>query len=260
MKRIFTALVLIPIVLLVVFRAPTWLFMLTTGAFMAGAAYEYLRLARRIDGGVNLPGGMTVAIFAGVAMVGFSIEGSCDPCMPVGQLARAISTAIVVACVTLGPLLLLASGVRRADFRSSFVGTSLTILVIPYILLPFASIATLGAMRDRWFFLPWLFFMVWSGDIFAYYVGKNFGKRLLAPKVSPKKTLEGSIASVLGAVVVSIIWCASVEWLQGTALLRGQPLHEGEVGFLYAPPIWVPILMAVFINPLAQIGDWWSPR
>lgn len=46
-----------------------------------------------------------------------------------------------------------------------------------------------------------LFFMIWGNDIFAYFGGKTFGKRALAPTISPKKTWEGFWFGFLGASV-----------------------------------------------------------
>ncbi len=43
----------------------------------------------------------------------------------------------------------------------------------------------------------------WIGDTAAYYVGRRFGRRKLAPVVSPKKSWEGAIASVAGSVAFS---------------------------------------------------------
>lgn len=42
----------------------------------------------------------------------------------------------------------------------------------------------------------------WMTDIFAYFVGSKFGKHKLCPKISPKKSVEGAIGGILGAVVV----------------------------------------------------------
>lgn len=50
-----------------------------------------------------------------------------------------------------------------------------------------------------------LLFMVWGNDVFAYFGGKNFGKRPLAPKISPKKTWEGFFFGILGAGVGYLI-------------------------------------------------------
>ncbi|MCH8156409.1 MAG: phosphatidate cytidylyltransferase [Nitrospinae bacterium] len=58
-------------------------------------------------------------------------------------------------------------------------------------------------------FLFFLFLIVWLGDIAAYYWGKNFGKKPLAPKISPQKTVEGAVAGLVGSVfagVVAKIW------------------------------------------------------
>ena len=44
--------------------------------------------------------------------------------------------------------------------------------------------------------------VTWAGDTCAYFVGKNFGRRRLAPHVSPGKTVEGGVAGLLGAVAM----------------------------------------------------------
>jgi phosphatidate cytidylyltransferase len=50
-----------------------------------------------------------------------------------------------------------------------------------------------------------LFLMVWSEDILAYFVGSLAGKTPLAPKVSPKKTLEGTIAGITGSSLTGLL-------------------------------------------------------
>ncbi|MHB8126482.1 MAG: phosphatidate cytidylyltransferase [Desulfitobacteriaceae bacterium] len=55
-----------------------------------------------------------------------------------------------------------------------------------------------------WTFL--IFILVWATDIFAYLIGRRFGQHLLAPKVSPKKTLEGSLGGLLGSILVGLIF------------------------------------------------------
>ena len=52
--------------------------------------------------------------------------------------------------------------------------------------------------------------LVWCGDIAAYYVGRAIGKHKLAPRVSPGKSWEGSIASVIGAVIVGFVLFRSI--------------------------------------------------
>ena len=59
------------------------------------------------------------------------------------------------------------------------------------------------------FFSPNLLALValplWLGDTAAYFIGKRFGKTPLAPKISPKKTVEGAIANLVTAVVASFL-------------------------------------------------------
>ncbi len=50
-----------------------------------------------------------------------------------------------------------------------------------------------------------LFFVVWSSDTAAYYVGTRLGRHALAPRVSPKKTIEGAVGGVLGALVAAFV-------------------------------------------------------
>ncbi|MBL4604736.1 MAG: phosphatidate cytidylyltransferase [Flavobacteriaceae bacterium] len=50
-----------------------------------------------------------------------------------------------------------------------------------------------------------LVLFIWTNDSFAYLVGKNFGKRKLFEKISPKKTIEGFIGGVVFTVIVGIV-------------------------------------------------------
>lgn len=62
--------------------------------------------------------------------------------------------------------------------------------------------------RTDW--MKWIFLIVlvnFSADSFAWFFGKNFGKRKLMPRVSPKKTMEGAVGGVLSSVILgSIYW------------------------------------------------------
>lgn len=48
--------------------------------------------------------------------------------------------------------------------------------------------------------------LVWMADVAAYFGGKAFGRRQLAPQISPSKTWEGAISGWIGVTLLSIIW------------------------------------------------------
>ncbi len=71
--------------------------------------------------------------------------------------------------------------------------------VFVYGILMISSLGFLHEIDKRLVFI--LFATVWAGDTFAYFVGKSFGKRKLAPRLSPKKTWEGAFGSIVGSVL-----------------------------------------------------------
>jgi phosphatidate cytidylyltransferase len=79
-----------------------------------------------------------------------------------------------------------------------------------------------------------LFAIIWVGDSAAYYGGRAMGRHLLAPRVSPKKTVEGAVAGLLGSVIVGVIggkWALDQEWTR-LIVLSGLTAVAGQVGDL----------------------------
>ena len=92
-----------------------------------------------------------------------------------------------------------------------------------------------------------LFLMVcvWAGDIAALYIGRAFGKRKLAPRLSPGKTWLGSIASIAGSMLAAgiVIAISNALTAHGNTLLH------------IAQPLWQSLLLAAILNIAAQLGD-----
>jgi phosphatidate cytidylyltransferase len=63
--------------------------------------------------------------------------------------------------------------------------------------------------------------ITWAGDTVAYFVGSAFGKHLLAPKLSPNKTWEGSVAGMVGSLVVAYAFSYWIKIPLGHLLAMG---------------------------------------
>ena len=64
----------------------------------------------------------------------------------------------------------------------------------------------IAARLDSWEKVLFALFIVWATDIGAYLFGRQFGQNKLLPKVSPNKTIEGSIGGILSAIIVALIF------------------------------------------------------
>lgn len=85
-------------------------------------------------------------------------------------------------------------------------------------------------------------FMIWATDVFAYYAGKKFGKHLLYPQVSPKKTVEGAI----GGFLASIFWAVVVVYMADNYFFPNHPF-QGK--------LWQAPIMGALVSIASQLGD-----
>ncbi len=244
MKRVATAAVLIPLVLLVVFRAPLWLFTAIAGVVALLAMREYLNLVAQYGASPfrTLVLGLTALSFTLLAVAN----------SPLASHSR-LASHLAIGVYLCSPLLLLVLSLSRQDLRSALPDVAMASLALPYVALPLAFLVGLRAFPAGWFFVLFLFLAVWTGDIAAYYVGSNFGRHRMSPIISPKKTWEGAIASVAASVVITLLLSIKGPdlqlWLRGVGLLaeRGESLR--------IPALWVPVVLGIGINVAAQLGD-----
>ncbi len=119
-------------------------------------------------------------------------------------------------------------------------------------------ISTIGHFENGRITVFIFLIVVWSGDIFAYYIGRAFGKHKLAETISPKKTWEGAIASTVGAVLVSVVLFHYIVAL-GTLLVEFHALPSRSLLFadiyLYAPDWRLAATFGLLVNIAAQLGD-----
>jgi phosphatidate cytidylyltransferase len=229
MKRVGTAAVLIPIVLLLIFEAPLWLITLVAALVAELALWEYLSLADAI--GAKTP---RIAAMIAVAMLFACVFRRPDF---LGPLLGALALTLFVVCAFRSPVKRVLPDAAYSVFGMLYIGVPLT------------TVPLLSEQENGPSLLLFLFFVVWAGDIAALYVGRAWGRRKLAPSISPGKTWEGSAASIVGSVVMGLLLV-----LLAGALARG---NFGKLSSVLSFPGSMTgwLALAAVLNVAAQVGD-----
>lgn len=124
--------------------------------------------------------------------------------------------------------------------KYSILDVALTLFPILYVSLLFSFIILLRDVKDGNFWVWLIAIGAWGCDTFAYFTGKSIGKHKLAPQLSPKKTIEGSIGGIIGAGVIGYIY--ALIYTQYNTFIAREEI------------VWVVI--AVMLGALiSQVGD-----
>ena len=142
-----------------------------------------------------------------------------------------------------------------ATRRRSLAGVIETAGGTLYIGLPCAVFVWLRRQPEGLSIVLVLFTLIWAGDIFAYFVGRSLGRHLMSPRISPRKTWEGALASMIASVGVGML-LYSYALPISTALLNARLIEKKDGLFaLVKAPLWPIILLSATVNIAAQLGD-----
>jgi phosphatidate cytidylyltransferase len=240
MKRVLTALALIPIVLVLVFLGPRWqwLFTLAVAAVAALAGWEYMALSRRC--GANPPRIATMVALLAL----FAVDFEWPDLTP--ALFGILGLGLLVYCTFFKPVAETIADASASIFCLLYTG--LTLIALP----------SLREQANGPSLLVFLLCVVWAGDTAAYYAGRAWGHHKMAPSLSPGKTWEGAIASVAGSVVIAAV-------LVGLATVMQEPSNSAVLSWLertfpsavlsYPDEVWYWLGLAAIINVAGQVGD-----
>lgn len=248
LKRILTAVVLIPIVLLLVLAAPVPVLAFVTGLVALLATDELLKLSAGY--GIRPIRWTTFAVVA-IFFVFIAVNpgGNTDLLSTAGVIYAAVLLAALL------PFIFSVIAMRRVDLRTAFPAAMVSVFAFGYIALP---LGLLVQVRDQWrgaFLILYLLLIVWAGDIFAYFVGKSVGRHLMSPRISPKKTWEGAFASLAASLIIGAL-LFNYSGQISSALLTAHLIDKKDGLFaLQKPLLWPTLLLSAAINIAAQLGD-----
>lgn len=247
-KRIATAVVLIPIVLLLVLKAPAYLLVMVAGAVGLLAVAEFLKLTASYGA---QPLTLVTYLFVGVFFV-FIIFASANG-TPLMEGTAALYGIALGA--TVGPFIFLTAAMMRADLRTGYPAAAASSFAFAYIAIPMALLVEIRRQPAGAIWVIYTLLAVWAGDIFAYFVGKSLGRHRMSPEISPKKTWEGAIASIVASVIVGVVWFHYAGPLSATLLRAGLIDARSGMFGLERPRIWPIVALSVVVNIAAQLGD-----
>ena len=194
-----------------------------------------------------------LAIIAAIAMQEYlnAISKDSKPIRWIGYIS-----CILIALIHIGPerldslvvenfniliipilLLILFATIIITNMKINFKDISYTLFGIIYVITCISFIAKIRGMENGRYLVWFAIIAAWGTDTFAYIIGKRFGKHKFSG-VSPKKSIEGCIAGIIGAVIIALIYTYAINSINGF-----------EYSYTYI------IIFTIILSVIGQIGD-----
>ena len=216
MVRVLTALVLLPVVLGTIWFLPPVATLVLALIALVAAFFEYAALAERLGAPVHLLVSLVATVATAVAMA--------TPGAPLDVVL--VSALIVVGGLTVG--------IGQPD-AARLHEAAASLFPLLYLGVPVGALVAVRAAIGREAVLVLIAILVIS-DSGQYYAGRLFGRRPLAPAISPNKTVEGAIGGLVAGTAAAV--GLGLYWLPGVppaalALLGAALVALGIVGDLF---------------------------
>ncbi len=185
-RRIYTILVLAPLLYAVIRYLPPLAFSGVVALAGALALFEFYRLCFNDRS-------HTWLIVIGLTGLTGLIFGTHWPGIIVPTLLATL------ACVTSVPLL------GRSPLEQSLRNGAMTLFGVLYLGLTLGMLSMTRLLPQGEWLIFFLLLVTWASDTGAYYVGTLYGRHRLAPTISPKKTVEGLVGGLITAIIAGYI-------------------------------------------------------
>ncbi|NQT91051.1 MAG: phosphatidate cytidylyltransferase [Candidatus Omnitrophica bacterium] len=220
-SRVLISVTLIAFLWFGIFNLPSWVFLLVIVALVGRGLYEFFDMVARKNILVYRYFGIVIGCLIPVFMY-LQFE-------PTEGTEFMLMTAVCLAVFILQ--------FRRRKTEQALVGIATTVFGIFYISWLFSFMIKLRFMPphgfDGRFLVLYLLLVTKSGDIAAYFIGTYFGKHQLIPRISPKKSVEGTVGGLIASFLAAVIFR----------------------GFLPSVNITHIFILGFLLSILSQIGD-----
>ena len=234
--RIFTALVLIPIVVALVWWGPSWLLAAVAALIAIVALLEFFDLGERIA--MRPFRKWTIVCAAGLFYAQYSLglvetRSVAQGYSIVRSAAGGVLSIEAVLLVFVFGAVVIGLATRWA-LHEVLPAIAIGSAGLLFVILPFSYLVRLNeiSLVGRKLVLFTLC-LIWAGDILAYFVGKGLGRVPMAPALSPNKTWEGALGNLLASLLVGVFFA---KWLQMEAtqmlVIAGLANVAGQMGDL----------------------------
>lgn len=201
LTRVLTALVLMPLAIAIVLLTPTWSVTIAVAVFTVLALCEYFALGEAIGHRAY----RVWTIFCALLLIFFQwrepYRGQASHL--VFPLTSFVAATFAVSIFILG-ITVVTLFTRRPLVESlPSAGISSSAFLLVAFPLSFAIPMHSDPFHQGPRLLLFALGITWASDTVAYFVGRSFGKHPLAPKISPRKTWEGSVGGLAGSLLIA---------------------------------------------------------
>lgn len=221
LKRSITAVCLVAFLVLICFFTNDLIFDITMAVFSLISVYEMIRC-------IGLHKNAWILITS-------CFLGAIMPVIP--YFTNENTIYIELSCCVMYMLIVFAIAVFSKG-ALDFPNASASFMSTFYISIAFSAIVLLREESSYLYLL--VFICPWISDMFAYLVGRFFGRHKLIPEVSPNKTVEGSIGGVVSSAIIFVVYGFIIKTWFATSL---------------NPSIYAMAISGAVISIISQVGD-----
>ena len=218
-KRITSGLLGFPLVLIILLIGNRYIVDIALAIIALLAMNEYFNAVQKVSNPVRWVGYLSCFSIAIIHLV------------PEESLNMVVTLSVPTI------LLILFAQVIATDMKTTFKDIAYTFLGIFYVVFFMMFVAFIDGMQNGKILIWYAIIAAWGTDIFAYFIGKHFGKHKFS-KVSPKKSIEGCIAGTVGAILLMLLYTYVANTFWGMSY---------SYGFI--------AMIGLILSLIGQIGD-----